>query len=71
MRSKSELNIANMLYMKGIPYHYEELVRLDGYTVAADFKIAVHAVHSVRLFLISFLKTVFACAHREAFHGSV
>ena len=30
-----------MLYMKGIPYHYEELVRLGGYTVAADFKIAV------------------------------
>ena len=36
-----------------------------------DFKIAVHAVHSVRLFLIPFSKTVFACAHREAFHGSV
>ena len=30
-----------MLYMKGIPYHYEELVRLGGYAVAADFKIAV------------------------------
>lgn len=43
VRSKSELNIANMLYMKGIPYHYEEPVRLDGYTVAADFKIAVRS----------------------------
>ena len=36
-----------------------------------DFKIAVHAVHSVRLFLIPLSKTAFACAHREAFHGSV
>ena len=36
-----------------------------------DFKIAVHAVHPVRLFLIPFSKTVFACAHREAFHGRV
>ena len=43
VRSKSELNIANMLYIKGIPYHYEELVRLRDCTVAADFKIAVRS----------------------------
>ena len=43
VRSKSELNIANMLYTKGIPYHYEELVRLRDCTVAADFKIAVRS----------------------------
>jgi hypothetical protein len=36
-----------------------------------DFKIAVHAVHSVRLFLTSSAKYDFACVFREAIHGSV
>ena len=34
-------------------------------------KLPYTPLHSVRLFLIPFSKTVFACAHREAFHGRV
>ena len=37
VRSKSELNIANMMYMKGIPYRYEEVTELCGETIAPDF----------------------------------
>ena len=36
-----------------------------------DFKIAVHAVHPVRLFSTSSAKYGFACAFGEAFHGMV
>ncbi len=39
VRSKSELNIANMMYMKGIPYRYEEVTELCGETIAPDFAV--------------------------------
>lgn len=37
VRSKSELNIATMLEMKGIPYHYDEALELQTGTVYPDF----------------------------------
>ncbi len=39
VRSKSELNIANMMYMKGIPYRYEEVTELCGEIIAPDFAV--------------------------------
>lgn len=39
VRSKSEQNIANMLYMKGIPYHYEEAHKFGEHIIAPDFTI--------------------------------
>lgn len=40
VRSKSELNIANLLYKMGIPYKYEcPLVFSNGYTIHPDFTI--------------------------------
>jgi len=41
VRSKSEVIIANILYGRNIPYHYEEIVSINGVTMAPDFKIAV------------------------------
>lgn len=41
VRSKSEALIANMLYQRGIPYHYEENLMVGEKSIAPDFKIAV------------------------------
>ena len=42
VRSKSEVNIANMLHEKGIPYRYEEELQLrNGKIVSPDFTIFV------------------------------
>lgn len=42
VRSKSEVNIANMLYEKGIPYRYEERLQLrNGKLISPDFTIYV------------------------------
>ena len=42
VRSKSELIIANMLYERGIPYHYEEVLHMpDGGYLVPDFTIGV------------------------------
>lgn len=43
VRSKSEALIANMLYQRGIPYHYEENLMLGDKIIAPDFKIAVRS----------------------------
>lgn len=40
VRSKSELNIANALYMHGIPYRYEcPLILKNGHTIHPDFTV--------------------------------
>ena len=42
VRSKSELIIANMLYERGIPYHYEEVLHMpDGGYLVPDFTVGV------------------------------
>lgn len=41
VRSKSEVIIANMLFSKGIPYHYEEIIQVGDHFYAPDFRIAV------------------------------
>ena len=42
VRSKSELIIANMLYERGIPYHYEEVLHMpDGRYLVPDFTVGV------------------------------
>lgn len=48
VRSKSEVTIANMLYDRGIPYHYEEMLWLNGSHVAPDFTIAVRGENRVK-----------------------
>ena len=48
VRSKSEVNIANMLHEKGIPYRYEEELQLrNGKIVSPDFTIFVKNGESV------------------------
>ena len=49
VRSKSEQNIANMLYMKGIPYHYEEEHKFGEDTLAPDFTVYVKSDGSFKL----------------------
>ncbi len=49
VRSKSELNIANMLYMKGIPYHYEEEHEFGEHTIAPDFTVYVRSEGTFKL----------------------
>ena len=39
VRSKSEINIANMLKDYGIPYHYEYPIEIDGETYNPDFYV--------------------------------
>ncbi len=39
VRSKSEAIIAMVLNQYGVPYHYEEMLRLDGQSFAPDFTI--------------------------------
>lgn len=39
VRSKSEANIANVLFESGIPYRYECVLMLDGKTIHPDFTI--------------------------------
>lgn len=41
VRSKSEVIIADILFLKGIEYHYEENLRIGTETIAPDFKVAV------------------------------
>ena len=42
VRSKSELIFANMLYERGIPYHYEEVLHMpDGRYLVPDFTVGV------------------------------
>lgn len=43
VRSKSEVIIANALYMQGIDYHYEELVKIGRYLIAPDFRVWVES----------------------------
>ncbi len=43
VRSKSEALLANMLYEKGIPYHYEENIVFPEKIIAPDFKIKVES----------------------------
>ena len=49
VRSKSEVLIANMLFTKNIPYHYEEELPLSGKIIAPDFKIAVCSENRFKL----------------------
>ncbi len=39
VRSKSEVIIANALFSKNIEYHYEEVLEIDGHSIAPDFLI--------------------------------
>ena len=48
VRSKSEMSIANMLYDRGIPYHYEEILHLNGVAAAPDFTIAVRGENCIK-----------------------
>lgn len=41
VRSKSEALIANILFERHMPYHYEEMLQLGDKTIAPDFKIFV------------------------------
>lgn len=41
VRSKSEVIIADMLFLKGIEYHYEENLKLGKEIIAPDFKVRV------------------------------
>ncbi len=41
VRSKSEVIIADILFLKGVEYHYEENLTLGAETIAPDFKVAV------------------------------
>lgn len=41
VRSKSEVIIADILFLKGVEYHYEENLTLGKETIAPDFKVAV------------------------------
>lgn len=41
VRSKSELVIANSLFMNNVPYHYEEVVRLSDKLYYPDFRLGV------------------------------
>lgn len=43
VRSKSEALIADILYERGIPYHYEERLLLGDKTVVPDFKVLVRS----------------------------
>ncbi len=43
VRSKSELIVADILYQRRIPYHYEEPMLLGGKEIVPDFKIAVRS----------------------------
>lgn len=49
VRSKSEAIIANLLYDRKIPYHYEENLILGNKLIAPDFKIAVHTENRFKL----------------------
>lgn len=49
VRSKSEVLLANLLYNKGIPYHYEENLNLPEGVLAPDFKIAVRSERRFKL----------------------
>lgn len=48
VRSKGEAIIANMLFDRGIPYRYEELVRVNGRLLAPDFTVAVRSENRTR-----------------------
>lgn len=41
VRSKSEVIIADILFLKGIEYHYEENLTIGKEVIAPDFKVAV------------------------------
>lgn len=41
VRSKSEVIIADQLFLKGIEYHYEENLKLGEEVIAPDFKVGV------------------------------
>ncbi len=49
VRSKSEAIIANLLYDRKIPYHYEENLNLEAERIAPDFKIAVRTENRFKL----------------------
>lgn len=49
VRSKSEAIIANMLFVKKIEYHYEEMLVLGDCPLAPDFKIAVKSQRKFKL----------------------
>lgn len=49
VRTKSEALVANLLYNKGIPYHYEENLKLPEGVIAPDFKIAVRSENRFKL----------------------
>ena len=48
VRSKSEVIIANNYFAKGIPYRYEELIKVGGKTFAPDFSILVPRLDKVK-----------------------
>ena len=49
VRTKSEALVANLLYNKGIPYHYEENLELPEGVIAPDFKVAVRSENRFKL----------------------
>lgn len=49
VRSKSEVIIANNLYMKGIEYRSEELTKVGSHIFAPDFKILVPSTRKIKL----------------------
>lgn len=49
VRSKSEALIANLLFVKDIQYHYEEIKEIGGETIPPDFTIYVKSQKSFKL----------------------
>ena len=49
VRTKSEALVANLLYNKGIPYHYEENLEFPEGVIAPDFKVAVRSENRFKL----------------------
>lgn len=49
VRSKSEVIIANSLFMKGLQYRSEELTKVGKYVFAPDFKILVPSTNQIKL----------------------
>lgn len=49
VRSKSEVIIANTLYMKGLEYRSEELTKVGSHIFAPDFKILAPSTNKVKI----------------------
>lgn len=49
VRSKSEMNIANILFLRGIPYRYEEYTKVGAMVFHPDFKVLVKSTKEIKI----------------------